>query len=51
MKSQDLFSLKNKKKIKKLSAVAVIGAIRVNKNLVCMVKGMVGREIEKHSSR
>ena len=30
MKCQDLFSLKNKEKYKMLSAVAVIGALRVN---------------------
>ena len=30
MKSQDLFSLKNKKKIKMSSAAVVIGALRVN---------------------
>ena len=32
MKSQDLFSLKNKKKIKMSSAAVVIGALRVNQN-------------------
>ena len=30
IKSQDLFSLKNKKKIKLSSAVVVIGTLRVN---------------------
>ena len=30
MKSQDLFSLKNKKKMQNVSAVVAIGALRVN---------------------
>ena len=46
MKSQDLFSLKNKKerKIKMSSAAIVIGALRVNVNTIISLSNYSGCE-------
>ena len=41
MKSQDLFSLRNKKKIKMSSAAIVIGALRVKVNTIVSLSNYI----------